>query len=111
MKKVYLFGFISGFLVALPLFVLVFNRYYVFARPFESSVRVDGLKEYFSIEQFSKANRTLENTPGGRKAVVYPTSGTSYRILWLPENNRHISEHEKSGIREIIRSDMEIQPK
>ena len=102
MKINYLFGLISGITMAVFLMCFGFRKCYVFVGPAETWVHVDGLRESFKIEQFSEVNDFLKNAPGGRIAFVYPTSSSSYAIVYLPKNNRNMDEIERKRVSKII---------
>jgi hypothetical protein len=106
MKKYYLIGLISGVLITSFSLYFAFIRYYVFTGPNEAWVRFDGQKVSFRIEQFSEVNDFLGNSPGGRKAFIYPTSDSSYSIVYLPRKNRHLDQIEREEISRTIREKM-----
>jgi hypothetical protein len=102
MKKYYFFGFISGILCTVFLMSFGFSRYYVFVGPIEAHVNVDGRLQGFKIDQISEVNDFLKNLPGGRKAFIYPTSNSSYTIVYLPRKNRNVDEAEQAKMSKII---------
>ena len=106
MIKYYLLGLISGIVATLFLVLFAFDHYYVFTDPNEAWVTFDGQKASFRIEQFSEVNNFLGNSLGGRKAFVYPTSGSSYSIVYLPRKNKHLNQMEREEISRIIRERM-----
>ena len=109
MKKYYLFGLISGIVVTSFAMFFAFDHYYVFTDPNEAWVNLDSQKASFRIEQFSEVNNFLGNSLGGRKAFIYPTSGSSYSILYLPRKNKHLDQMEREEISRIIRERMNTE--
>lgn len=109
MKKYFLYGLISGVVVASFTMFFAFDYYYVFTDPNEAWVRLDGQKTSFRLEQFSEVNNFLGNSPGGRKAFIYPTSGSSYSIVYLPRKNKDLDQMEREEISRIIRARMNAE--
>ena len=106
MKKYYLLGLISGFILGVFTTSFVLRKYYVFSGPTESWVSLDGLKEDLKIEDFVEVNELLGDAPEGRNAYVYPRSSSSYCIVYLPRENKHLDRVESEKIYEIINERM-----
>ena len=106
MNKYFIFGFIFGVFLTLFSMLFSFSRYYVFVGPTEVNVKVDGLAESFRNEQFSEVNEILKNLPGGRRAFIYPTSTSSYSIVYLPKMNKNLDDAERKKIAESISAKM-----
>ena len=106
MKKYYLLGLISGFIFAVSATSFMFRKYYVFAGPTESKVSIDGLKEDLKIEDFVEVNELLGDAPEGRNAYVYPRSSSSYCIVYLPRENKHLDRVDIEKIDKIINERM-----
>lgn len=105
MKKYFIFGVITGLGLA-ALANIFIRKYYIFPAAHETQVGIDGLRENFTFEQIVAVNEMLDNSPGGRKAVVYPKSGSSYGIVWLPRNKSQMDEDEQKAVSEAIRRNL-----